>query len=99
MPRYEYKISLNENSVISKEKISANKNINCQSFSEDVLQIAFVKQKVYEFINKGYKAQDIAIVVPDEKFASMLMSFDNMRNFNFAMGYGFNQYLKGPCFI
>jgi RecB family exonuclease len=88
---YEYKISINENKVISKNKIDSNKNISCQSFSENALQVAFVKKKVYEFISKGYEADKIAVVVPDEKFATMLKSFDNARNFNFAMGHGFNQ--------
>jgi len=90
---YEYKISINENEIISKDKITDNKNITCQSFSEQALQIAYVKQKVYEFINKGYKAENIAVIVPDEKFATMLKSFDNIGNFNFAMGHAFSQTL------
>lgn len=90
-PGYEYKISINDNSIVSKEKTRYNNNITCQSFSESALQVAFVKQKVYEFISKGYKAEKIAVVVPDEKFATMLRSFDNIGNFNFAMGHPFSQ--------
>ncbi len=88
---YEYKISINENSIISKDKIVNNKNITCQSFSEKVLQVAYVKQKVYEYIHKGYNPDKIAVIVPDEKFATMLKSFDNIGNFNFAMGHPFSQ--------
>jgi len=88
---YKYKISINENKILDQEHLPNNKNISCQSFSENVLQAVFVKQKIYELIKKGYHADKIAVVVPDEKFATMLRTFDNVRNFNFAMGSGFNQ--------
>jgi RecB family exonuclease len=90
---YEYKISLNENKVISRMELRKNANIYCQSFSEKVLQVAFVKQRVYEYISKGYKADNIAVIVPDEKFSSMLKSFDYKANFNFAMGHSVAQSL------
>ncbi len=90
-PNYKYLISLNKNEIIKKEKIIDNSNILCCSFSEQLLQVAFVKQKVYEFIKKGYKAEDIAVILPDEKFATLLRSFDDKSNFNFAMGEPFNQ--------
>ncbi|MCW9026391.1 MAG: PD-(D/E)XK nuclease family protein, partial [Thiovulaceae bacterium] len=87
---YKYKISMNQNKTVSQDKIINNINISCQSFSESALQIAFVKQKIYEFISKGYKAEKIAVIVPDENFVTMLKSFDNIGNFNFAMGFGFS---------
>lgn len=87
---YEYEISINENKVVSKEKVINNKNISCQSFSEQVLQVAFVKQKIYEYVTKGYEPEKIVVIVPDENFATMLESFDNIGNFNFAMGFGFS---------
>ena len=90
-PNYKYLISLNKNKIIKKEKIIDNSNILCCSFSEQLLQVAFVKQKVYEFIKKGYKAEDIAVILPDERFATLLRSFDDKSNFNFAMGEPFNQ--------
>ncbi len=86
-----YTFSLNSKEIISKVQSTKNKNINCESFSESILQIAFVKQKVFEFINKGYKAENIAIVLPDEKIAEVLKSFDTKSNFNFAMGQSFTK--------
>mgnify|MGYP002713072932 CR=1 FL=1 len=68
-----------------------NKNISCESFSEPLLQVAFAQKKIYDFINKGYKPQKIAVVVPDESFADILKSFDNKYNFNFAMGEPFRK--------
>jgi len=83
---FEYKISLNRLEILSKTPLNITNNISCESFSESLLQIAFVKQKVFEFIEKGYEAQNIAVILPDEKSASLLKSFDEKGNFNFAMG-------------
>lgn len=60
--------------------------ISCESFSQRLLQVAFIKQKVYEFTEKGIKAEHIAVILPDESFAQHLRRFDTKCNFNFAMG-------------
>ena len=83
---YEYAISLNENKILKKNTRNTNQNISCESFSESILQVGFVQQKIYEYILKGYKAENIAVILPDENMASMLKSFDEKANFNFAMG-------------
>ncbi|MEA2099619.1 MAG: PD-(D/E)XK nuclease family protein [Campylobacterota bacterium] len=88
---FEYRISLNDKTIISKTKMDKNKNISCESFSESLLQVAFIKQKLYQFINKGLKPEKIAIVLPDEKMAQILKSFDDKSNFNFAMGESFSK--------
>nr|WP_321266835.1 PD-(D/E)XK nuclease family protein [uncultured Sulfurimonas sp.] len=85
-----YEISLNEKKILKKEALSKNTNISCESFSETILQVAFVKKKIYDFIKKGYKAQNIAVILPDENFANILKSFDAKSNFNFAMGESFS---------
>jgi len=87
---YRYKISLNTKEVFHKEKIEQNRNVICESFSEPILQVAFVKKKVYDFVKKGYKPENIAVILPDEKFAHLLKGFDEKSNFNFAMGEPFN---------
>lgn len=86
---YAYKISFNDKKVISQSSIELNKNISCVSLSESLLQIAFIKERVYHFVKKGYHPRDIAIVLPDEKMASLLKIFDEKINFNFAMGESF----------
>lgn len=86
---YKYTICLNTKEIISKQDRVKNKNIACESFSESILQIAFIKQKIYEFIKKGYKSENIAVVLPDENMADRLRSFDDKSNFNFAMGESF----------
>ncbi len=61
-------------------------NANVESFSQSLLQVGFVKQKVYELINSGISAEKIVVVLPDESFAEQLRRFDKENNFNFAMG-------------
>ncbi|MFA6138801.1 MAG: PD-(D/E)XK nuclease family protein [Sulfurimonas sp.] len=83
---FKYDISLNSKTIIKKIEINRNKNISCESFSESILQVAFIKKKVYEFIKKGLNAENIAVILPDEKTAQILKTFDDNSNFNFAMG-------------
>ncbi len=83
---YTYTISLNKKEIIDKKEIIKNKTIVCESFSELILQVSFIKQKIYEFIKKGFAAENIAVILPDEKIAEVLKSFDEKSNFNFAMG-------------
>lgn len=65
-----------------KEEIIA----NVESFSQSLLQVGFVKQKVFELIDSGMDAEKIVVVLPDESFAEQLRRFDTEKNFNFAMG-------------
>ncbi|MEA3331673.1 MAG: PD-(D/E)XK nuclease family protein [Campylobacterota bacterium] len=88
---YEYKISLNSKEIISKIPRQENKNISCESFSESILQIAFIKQKLYQAVKKGYKPENIAVILPDETMAEKLKSFDDKSNFNFAMGESYKK--------
>ena len=88
---YEYKISLTAKTVVSKKKLASNPNVSCESFSESLLQVAFVKKKVYDFVSRGFKPESIAVVLPDEKMAQLLRGFDDKANFNFAMGEPFAQ--------
>lgn len=88
---YKYTIFLNEKKVTDKQKIKKHENIACESFCESILQVAFVKKKIYDFLAKGYKAEKIAVILPDENFAPLLKSFDDKGNFNFAMGESFKK--------
>jgi hypothetical protein len=86
---YAYTISLNEKKILTQTKRVKNKEIYCESFSEALLQVAFIKQKLYEAIKDGYEAQNIAVILPNETMAQKLKSFDEKSNFNFAMGESF----------
>ena len=86
-----YTINFNEKSIRESEDIVSNTNISCESFSEPLLQVAYVKNKIYEFVRKGYKPENIAIIVPNESFAQLLKSFDTKSNLNLAMGMPFRE--------
>ena len=88
---YLYRISLNTKEILSQSIITTNHNVSCESFSEPLLQVAFVKNKIYEFIKKGHRAEKIAVVLPNESMASILKSFDTKANLNFAMGISFKE--------
>jgi len=83
---YKYTILLNEKKIINKIENIKTKKISCICFSESLLQVAFIKHKIYEFINKGYSPQNIAVVLPNEQIATLVKSFDIKGNLNFAMG-------------
>ena len=79
-------INLSEKAIEAKSSVNSNATISCESFSQRLLQVAFVKQKVQSFIDKGIAAEKIVVVLPNENFAQHLKRFDEKCNFNFAMG-------------
>ncbi|QOP46501.1 PD-(D/E)XK nuclease family protein [Sulfurimonas paralvinellae] len=91
MPGHHYLLHLNEIEVLQKESLSKNSEISCESFSEGILQVAFIKQKLYEFVSKGYDPEKIAVILPNEHTAKSIQSFDEKSNFNFAMGASFKE--------
>jgi RecB family exonuclease len=54
------------------------------------LQVAFVKQKIYEMVQEGIEPSQIVVITPDEYFATTLRLFDTKRNCNYAMGIPFD---------
>jgi len=54
-------------------------------------QIAFIKKKLYDFIQKGYAPEEIIIILPKAASADLLDLFDHENNFNFAMGFSFTK--------
>jgi len=83
-------INLSTKSVEGSSVVRSKALVTCESFSQRVLQVAFVKQKVKEFIDKGIKPEKIVVVLPNENFAQHLKRFDQKGNFNFAMGESLN---------
>ena len=86
---YRYFLDMSEKKVLKKEPYKQNTQVACESVSENLLQVAFVKKKIYEYIQKGYDPQKIAVVLPNENAAEMLRKFDTKSNLNFAMGESF----------
>ena len=88
---YDYELLLNTHEILKKVKRPVLHNVTCESFSEPLLQIAFIKKKIYEFVRKGYKPQNIAVVLPNESAVEAIRIFDEKANLNFAMGESYRQ--------
>jgi len=86
-----YTIDFNKKHIVFKKRLAINSNIQSHNFSEALLQVAFAKKKIYDFVVAGYDPNKIAIVVPDEKMAVILKSFDDISNLNLAMGISFKR--------
>lgn len=86
-----YTLNISKKEIASESRIDKIENVVCESFSEDILQIAFIKKKIYDFVEKGYEPQKIAVILPNENKAQLLRSFDQKGNLNFAMGSSFKE--------
>ncbi|MBE0491227.1 MAG: PD-(D/E)XK nuclease family protein [Sulfurospirillum sp.] len=87
---YSYTLNLSTKEVESKQVFSQNiTNADVRGFGSRFLQSAFVQEKINEFVTKGIDPERIAVILPDEKFASVLKNFDYYNNLNFAMGESF----------
>lgn len=61
-------------------------SVDCVAYAERIMQVAFIKQRVYEYVREGIAPENIAVILPDESFAAYLRRFDREGNYNFAMG-------------
>ena len=86
---YQYILNFKDLTFEKKEQNLQKLNITLEPLSEPLLEIAFIKQKVFEFVEKGFALEKIVVILPDESKAHFLRIFDTMNNFNFAMGESF----------
>ena len=90
---YCYTLDLNNTKIKTSHPLQKSANTTCVSVSEGVLQIGFIKHKVFEFVSKGLDPNKIVVILPDEQKAELIRTFDREYNFNFAMGRSFTQSL------
>ncbi|NWF67092.1 MAG: PD-(D/E)XK nuclease family protein [Campylobacterales bacterium] len=87
-----YIIDFSNKKIISNIENKNQTNFEVKAFSQRLNQIAFIKAKLYEFIEiDKFLPENIAIILPDESFAKYLDIFDNEINLNFAMGKSITQ--------
>jgi len=90
---YEYKISLSKKEIISKSKTKSKINsLEIKGFNSRINQIAYIKSSITKAVKNGVDPSSIALVLPDESFASWLQLFDNEKYFNYAMGRNIKNY-------
>ncbi|MDZ7818462.1 MAG: hypothetical protein U5K55_07545 [Aliarcobacter sp.] len=84
---YRYKIDLSNKTLLDEEKIEKNlQAFEIKGFSSRLNQIAYIKNSILTCVQNGINPSNIALVLPDESFASYIQLFDNEKYFNYAMG-------------
>ncbi len=84
---HKYKIDLSNKKILEEETISNNLSfIELKGFSSRLSQIAYIKSVITQSVQNGINPSKIALVLPDESFASTLQLFDDEKYFNYAMG-------------
>ena len=87
-----YMLDMQKQSILTEEKIpepATEYIIDAQESRID--QIAFIKQKIYDFTHKGFPPEEIVVILPKSSSAELLDLFDEENNFNFAMGFAFSK--------
>lgn len=84
---YKYKISLSKKEVLEKLELENKiENLEIKGFSSRINQIAFIKKSIVDMVHSGINPSKIALILPDESFASVISLFDKEGYFNYAMG-------------
>ena len=81
-----YLLDLQSGEFKEEEKLKEQQNIELYALSGRTLQVALIKKKIYEYVQKGYDPSKIAVILPNESLKEHLELFDTKNNFNFAMG-------------
>ena len=82
-----YKVSLSSKEIKEMNDLLSELNsLEIKGFNSRINQIAFIKSSIVKSVQNGVDPSQIALVLPDESFASSLQLFDNERYFNYAMG-------------
>ena len=88
---YKYKIDFSNLSIIEENRLnSPSTTYNTFSSNSRILQVAFIKKSVYDFIQRGIDPSKIVVITPNVEFVKYLMLFDDENLFNFAMGLPFS---------
>ena len=83
---YEYRINLKTLTILSQTEVEHTLEVATQPFSQRLLQVAYVKERIVNYVNSGIDVSRIVVVTPDETFSQMLHDFDDEGYFNFAKG-------------
>ena len=88
----QYKLNLST-IMIEEENPKVEAKTLYQTFSSNsrILQTAFIKKSVYDFLEAGIKADEIVVVLPNSSFDELLRLFNEENNFNFAMGKSYKK--------
>ncbi len=89
---HSYVIDFSKMTIVHEAKTPRQKTrYDIQAQKSPLEEIAFVKKKIFDFIEEGYNPEEIAVILPKPANAELLDLFDEENNFNFAMGFSFTQ--------
>jgi ATP-dependent helicase/nuclease subunit B len=84
---FKYKINLTNNLLLEENKTEKNlQSLEIKGFSSRLNQIAYIKSSIVKSVQNGVNPSNIALILPDESFASYIQLFDTEKYFNYAMG-------------
>jgi len=88
----EYLIDFTNKEIVKSNPIKKNTpSIKQFSANSRIIQVAFIKKSIYDFINLGVKPENIAVIVPDISMVDIIDLFNDDKIFNFAMGRSYTQ--------
>ena len=72
---------------------ACNSEINAEVYwvEERLAQIPLLLESVQKMVNAGIEPDEIVVILPDEKFKETLRMYDRCNNFNFAMGFDYDE--------
>ncbi|HIQ27401.1 MAG TPA: PD-(D/E)XK nuclease family protein [Sulfurovum sp.] len=82
--------SMSDKKVLSTSKNDASINAKVYAVEEREEQIAVAFREVEKMVSSGIAPEEIALILPDEKFKEHFTLFDTHNNLNFAMGYDYS---------
>ncbi|WP_295421337.1 PD-(D/E)XK nuclease family protein [Sulfurovum sp.] len=82
---------LTKKEIIAQAKNTQQIKASVLSVEERDEQIAVALAKIEEMVQSGINPENIALILPDEKFKEHFMLFDSHANLNFAMGYDYSK--------
>jgi CRISPR/Cas system-associated exonuclease Cas4 (RecB family) len=94
LPDKKYLLDLSNKKILLQEDLIYENKFSIQETDNRISQIFFIQNEIIKYVDMGIKPNEIAVILPDEKFADMIKSFDKKGNFNFAMGTSYSVILN-----
>ncbi len=66
-------------------------NSNVIHVEERLAQIPLLLESVQKMVNSGITPEKIVVILPDENFKESIRLYDQLNNFNFAMGFDYEK--------
>lgn len=87
---YDYILDITNRQIITSSPVTTPGTDYITYAAENrIEEIAWIKKKIYDFTQKGYRPEEIVVLLPNSATQKLLDLFDDENNLNFAMGFPF----------